>query len=98
MLDLCCGKGGDLLKWQKGRIRKLVCADIAKVSVDQCKERYSEMKKTAEERRYRDPLFDPQFIVADCSKVSSSFYSSFWFCPFFSPPKKLLSFIVYLMN
>lgn len=26
MLDLCCGKGGDLLKWQRGRIKKLVCA------------------------------------------------------------------------
>ncbi|XP_031552460.1 mRNA cap guanine-N7 methyltransferase-like [Actinia tenebrosa] len=68
VLDLCCGKGGDLLKWQRGRIRKLVCADIAKVSVDQCEERYKDMKKTAEERRYRDPLFDTQFIVADCSK------------------------------
>ena len=69
VLDLCCGKGGDLLKWSRGRIRKLVCADIAKVSVDQCEERYKEMKKTAEERRYRDPLFDTQFITADCSKV-----------------------------
>lgn len=26
VLDLCCGKGGDLLKWQRGRIKKLVCA------------------------------------------------------------------------
>jgi len=26
------------------------------------------MKKTSEERRYRDPLFEPEFIVADCSK------------------------------
>ena len=28
VLDLCCGKGGDLLKWQRGRIKKLVCAGI----------------------------------------------------------------------
>ena len=26
VLDLCCGKGGDLLKWQRGRIKTLVCA------------------------------------------------------------------------
>uniref|UniRef100_A0A8C2FGT3 mRNA (guanine-N(7))-methyltransferase n=1 Tax=Cyprinus carpio TaxID=7962 RepID=A0A8C2FGT3_CYPCA len=26
VLDLGCGKGGDLLKWKKGRIDKLVCA------------------------------------------------------------------------
>lgn len=25
VLDLGCGKGGDLLKWKKGRIKKLVC-------------------------------------------------------------------------
>ena len=25
VLDLGCGKGGDLLKWKKGRIDKLVC-------------------------------------------------------------------------
>ena len=26
VLDLCCGKGGDLLKWKKGNISRLVCA------------------------------------------------------------------------
>lgn len=25
VLDLGCGKGGDLLKWKKGRIKKIVC-------------------------------------------------------------------------
>lgn len=68
VLDLCCGKGGDLLKWQRGRIKTLVCADIAQVSVEQCEERYKELKKTHETRRYRDPLFTPEFITADCSK------------------------------
>lgn len=29
VLDLGCGKGGDLLKWRKGHITKLVCAGTA---------------------------------------------------------------------
>lgn len=45
-------------------------SDIAKVSVEQCEERYKELKKTHETRRYRDPLFQPEFITADCSKVT----------------------------
>ena len=45
-------------------------SDIAKVSVEQCEERYKELKKTHETRRYRDPLFQPEFITADCTKVT----------------------------
>lgn len=26
VLDLGCGKGGDLLKWQKGRVDHVICA------------------------------------------------------------------------
>ena len=33
VLDLACGKGGDLMKWQRGRIHKLVCAGKARVLV-----------------------------------------------------------------
>ena len=25
VLDLCSGKGGDLLKWKKGGIKKIIC-------------------------------------------------------------------------
>lgn len=43
VLDMCCGKGGDLLKWDKGRISHLICTDIAAVSVEQCESRYRTM-------------------------------------------------------
>lgn len=64
VLDLGCGKGGDLLKWKKGRINKLVCTDIADVSVKQCQQRYEDMKN----RRDNEFIFNAEFITADCSK------------------------------
>lgn len=74
-LDLCCGKGGDLRKWEKSRMmRHVVFVDIAEVSVDNCRGRYEEMKKKHDEQRERrggkgPPLFTAEFIVADCTKV-----------------------------
>ncbi|NXF20063.1 MCES methyltransferase, partial [Rhodinocichla rosea] len=65
VLDLGCGKGGDLLKWKKGRIKKLVCTDIADISVQQCKHRYEEMKSRC---RYNEHIFDAEFIQADSTK------------------------------
>lgn len=64
VLDLGCGKGGDLLKWRKGRISRLVCADIADVSMKQCQQRYEDMRC----RRDNEYLFNAEFITADCSK------------------------------
>lgn len=63
VLDLGCGKGGDLLKWKKGRINKLVCTDIADVSVKQCQQRYEDMKNRRDEY-----IFNAEFITADSSK------------------------------
>ncbi|XP_027381987.1 mRNA cap guanine-N7 methyltransferase isoform X2 [Bos indicus x Bos taurus] len=65
VLDLGCGKGGDLLKWKKGRIDKLVCTDIADVSVRQCQQRYEDMKNRCRDNEY---IFSAEFITADCSK------------------------------
>ncbi|KAJ1190824.1 hypothetical protein NDU88_000143 [Pleurodeles waltl] len=65
VLDLGCGKGGDLLKWRKGRIDKLVCTDIADVSVQQCKQRYSDMKSRC---RSNEIIFNAEFVTADSTK------------------------------
>ncbi|XP_073678138.1 mRNA cap guanine-N(7) methyltransferase [Garra rufa] len=65
VLDLGCGKGGDLLKWKKGHIDKLVCADIAAVSIEQCQQRYNDMRRRGHPN---DRTFSAEFITADCSR------------------------------
>jgi len=65
VLDLGCGKGGDLLKWERGNIDHVVCADIAETSVNQCEDRYGKLKLRGSKR-----VFSAEFITADCSKTS----------------------------
>nr|XP_033790048.1 mRNA cap guanine-N7 methyltransferase [Geotrypetes seraphini] len=65
VLDLGCGKGGDLLKWKKGKIGKLVCTDLADVSIQQCQQRYNDMKSRS---RYNEHIFSAEFITADSTK------------------------------
>lgn len=59
-LDLGCGKGGDLLKWRKGNVRKLICTDIAGTSIEQCRNRYELSCKQT-----RGKIYQAEFLVAD---------------------------------
>ena len=62
VLDIGCGKGGDLQKWEKApqKVELYVGVDPASVSIRQAQERYSEM------RRRRRGLFQAEFFVKDC--------------------------------
>lgn len=68
VLDLCCGKGGDLLKWEKANITHLICTDIAEVSVDQCKKRYEEMQSRADKTKFANK-FSAEFFACDATLV-----------------------------
>lgn len=61
ILDIGCGKGGDLQKWQASRkVELYVGCDPADVSIKQAKDRYAQMQKKA--RR----LFHAEFYAKDC--------------------------------
>lgn len=66
---MCCGKGGDLLKWKKANITHVICSDLAEVSVEQCQHRYNEMLNRSSNERGFAPIFTAEFIAADCTKV-----------------------------
>ncbi|KAG6919996.1 hypothetical protein DXG01_013345 [Tephrocybe rancida] len=57
VLDMGCGKGGDMTKWAKARVRELVGVDIATVSVDQARSRWESL---------REPRFQATFAALDC--------------------------------
>lgn len=62
VLDIGCGKGGDLGKWQLApqHVALYVGLDPANTSIDQATDRYQGM------RRGRKPIFDARFVTKDC--------------------------------
>jgi len=56
VLDLACGKGGDLHKWQKQQITRYVGCDISKESLKTAFQRYKQLKKRT---------FTAQFLCGD---------------------------------
>nr|XP_019563910.2 mRNA cap guanine-N7 methyltransferase [Aedes albopictus] len=65
VMDMCCGKGGDLLKWIKGNITHLICTDIAEVSVEQCEARYKNITQKPDQGGGK--LFTAEFFAADAT-------------------------------
>jgi len=64
VLDIGCGKGGDLIKWSKAPIHNLCGVDIAQQSIRQAERRYREMKK-----RSRQHIFEANFWAKDCTRT-----------------------------
>lgn len=77
VLDLACGKGGDLKKWKmSGCVDHVIMTDIAEVSIEQCKERYAKLKHDQFRQRnynrnnnYREQIFTAEFFAADSTKT-----------------------------
>lgn len=64
ILDLGCGKGGDLKKYLRDdRVGLIVGVDVADVSIEQCKERFKNRPKHSQ-------CVKGEFFVADLTKVN----------------------------
>ena len=61
VLDLGCGKGGDLQKWQKAGLREYIGVDIADVSIQQARMRWEQL---------RGQRFEAAFYAIDAFSVS----------------------------
>ncbi|GAA41291.2 mRNA cap guanine-N7 methyltransferase, variant 2 [Clonorchis sinensis] len=61
VFDLCCGKGGDQMKWAQGHVDYVMFLDISCESVRACKQRYEQLQ------RKRPRLYSADFHVCDCT-------------------------------
>lgn len=57
VLDLACGKGGDLNKWKQAGVRQVVGVDVAAISVEHAQRRYETMQPK--------PRFQAEFLAFD---------------------------------
>uniref|UniRef100_A0AC34QID7 mRNA cap guanine-N7 methyltransferase n=1 Tax=Panagrolaimus sp. JU765 TaxID=591449 RepID=A0AC34QID7_9BILA len=64
ILDLCCGKGGDMFKWQRADVSEVLFVDIAQKSMEECQDRY--YKSRTKNSGY--PQFGVHFIVMDVTE------------------------------
>ena len=67
VIDLGCGKGGDLFKWNQAPqpVDLYVGLDPAEVSIEQARDRYLSMRNQRGRRR-GSPLFHAEFYPKDC--------------------------------
>ncbi|CAN0910303.1 mRNA cap guanine-N7 methyltransferase 1 [Linum grandiflorum] len=67
VLDLACGKGGDLIKWDIARPRYYVGVDIAEGSIEDCRTRYNGNANHHQNRK--EFSFPARLICGDCFEI-----------------------------
>ncbi|KAJ6980097.1 hypothetical protein Peur_060788 [Populus x canadensis] len=67
VLDLACGKGGDLIKWDKAKAGYYVGIDIAEGSMEDCRTRYN--GDADHHQRRKKFTFPARLICGDCFEL-----------------------------
>ncbi|CAA2938475.1 mRNA cap guanine-N7 methyltransferase 1 [Olea europaea subsp. europaea] len=67
VLDLACGKGGDLIKWDKAKISYYVGIDISDGSIEDCRTRYN--GDADHHQRRKKFSFPARLLCGDCFEV-----------------------------
>ncbi|KAL1823406.1 hypothetical protein ACET3Z_010184 [Daucus carota] len=67
VLDLACGKGGDLIKWDKANVGYYVGIDIADGSIEDCRTRYN--GDADQHQRRKKFTFPARLLCGDCFEV-----------------------------
>ncbi|KAI4241008.1 MAG: hypothetical protein LQ352_007516 [Teloschistes flavicans] len=67
VLDIGCGKGGDLAKWAQApqEVERYIGIDPAEISIEQARERYSQMGRGGGRGRRPQRTFEAEFVVQD---------------------------------
>lgn len=66
-IDIACGKGGDLIKWDKAKISYYVGIDIADGSIEDARTRYN--GEASHTKRRNSFSFPARLVCADCFTV-----------------------------
>jgi ubiquinone/menaquinone biosynthesis C-methylase UbiE len=62
LIDMCCGRGGDIFKWDRSKIDKVLAIDNHKDSIDEAINRYKKVSKKIKPRI--------SFVLGDVSKLN----------------------------
>lgn len=71
VLDLCCGRGGDLFKWKNQDVVHYVGVDLSQALVEEAQRRYNESLKGGQNNygRFKKPPFKAFFMVNDAGPM-----------------------------
>lgn len=74
LVDLCCGRGGDLFKWKFSRISKVIAIDNHQESIEEATKRYKENDIQLDVTFYVDTALNmSKYVVGPVHVISCNF-------------------------